>query len=108
MTVTGSLYWAPRQGAGSAWMDWNSPAWYADAACREHPDLEFVLLPLGTGSVEIEQRKAICRRCLVREECLAYALADPSLDGVWGGTTKPERAILRSSGARFSPSPKVR
>jgi WhiB family redox-sensing transcriptional regulator len=95
VTVAATFFWAPRLGAGSDWMDWASPPWYADAACGEHPDLEFVLLPLGTRSVEIEQRKAICRGCLVREECLAYALADGSLDGVWGGTTKRKRQELR-------------
>jgi WhiB family redox-sensing transcriptional regulator len=39
--------------------------------------------------------KTICRRCPVRGDCLAHALADDSLVGVWGGTTPDERRALR-------------
>lgn len=67
----------------------------ADAACAEHPELEFVLLPGGVGTARIEQRKAVCRRCLVRQECLNYALADSDLTGVWGTTTTRERREYR-------------
>jgi hypothetical protein len=28
-------------------------------------------------------------------ECLAYALADDQLQGVWGGTSEAERRVLR-------------
>lgn len=34
-----------------------------------------------------------------RVECLDYALADPSLVGVWGGTGKAERRALRREAA---------
>ena len=30
-----------------------------------------------------------------REECLAYALADKDLVGMWGGTTERERREMR-------------
>jgi WhiB family redox-sensing transcriptional regulator len=62
------------------------PAWMADAACREHPEVNF--FP-GRGRAA-ESAKAVCRACLVREECLAYAL-EHHLVGVWGGTTERER-----------------
>ena len=39
--------------------------------------------------------KTICRRCTVRAECLAEALGDPGLVGVWGGTTERDRRVLR-------------
>jgi WhiB family redox-sensing transcriptional regulator len=41
--------------------------------------------------------RAVCAGCLVREECLAHALAHPSyLDsGVWGDTSERERKRLR-------------
>jgi hypothetical protein len=39
--------------------------------------------------------KAVCAACVVRGECLAYALADPDLVGVWGGTSHAERRALR-------------
>jgi WhiB family transcriptional regulator, redox-sensing transcriptional regulator len=40
--------------------------------------------------------RAICSVCSVRQECLEYALADPEISGVWGGTSEWERRKLRS------------
>ena len=39
--------------------------------------------------------KRVCAACDVTAECLAYALADPSLEGVWGGTSVRERQAMR-------------
>jgi WhiB family redox-sensing transcriptional regulator len=36
-----------------------------------------------------------CNRCELRDPCLAYALRDPRLFGVWGGTTERRRRQLR-------------
>lgn len=41
--------------------------------------------------------KAVCHGCPVRIECLEMALADPSLAGIWGGTTADERARMRGA-----------
>ena len=76
--------------AGSDWLDLGPPAWAAYASCKEHTELHFVP---GRGD-PIEPLKAICRRCLVHQECLAYALADQTLVGVWGGTTERERRVI--------------
>lgn len=48
-----------------------------------------------------------CANCLVRTECLTYALdQDPSYDwGVWGGTTREQRITLRRR-RRATPNPK--
>jgi hypothetical protein len=35
--------------------------------------------------------KRFCGECSIREQCLAMAMADLELEGVWGGTTKYER-----------------
>lgn len=67
------------------------PAWMADAACAEHPELQFVS---GRGQ-STEPLKAVCRGCLVRRECLDYALGDDGLQGVWGGTSTKERSEYR-------------
>ncbi len=40
------------------------------------------------------QAKEVCRNCVVREECLDYALASNEMGGVWGGTDEDERAVL--------------
>lgn len=69
------------------------PAWRADALCREYPDLQW----FGQSDRSSKAAKAVCGRCLVRKECLSYALADPGIDGVWGGLTTRERAQLRKT-----------
>ena len=69
------------------------PAWKADALCREYPKVAW----FGQSERSSKAAKAVCARCLVRSECLAYAMADPNLDGTWGGLTRRERAELRQS-----------
>lgn len=66
------------------------PAWHADALCREYPTLDW--FP-NTGSHPVAAT-AVCRRCLVSNECLAAA-CDNHEAGVWGGTTQNQRVRLR-------------
>ena len=56
-----------------------------------------VFFPIKGGSPRAA--KAICARCDILANCLRDALADPSLEGVWGGTTEREREHLRRDGA---------
>jgi WhiB family redox-sensing transcriptional regulator len=44
--------------------------------------------------------KAICRRCDVMDACLAWALPQVDLGGVWGATTRLERRAIRAAQAR--------
>lgn len=67
------------------------PAWHADALCREHPEVNF--FP-KTGE-DLRPARAVCGSCAVRAECLAYALTDSRLEGVWAGTSGRERRRLR-------------
>lgn len=70
--------------------------WVADANCATaDPELFF---PVGDGSGldRVAKAKAVCRRCIVLVDCLAYAMAHPPLEGVWGGLTQRERARRRS------------
>ena len=68
-------------------------AWISRAACANEPtDLFFPEDGEGT-----ELAKAICGGCPVRAECIGYAVAIPSLDGIWGGLTRQERFRLRQS-----------
>jgi WhiB family redox-sensing transcriptional regulator len=39
--------------------------------------------------------EAVCARCEVRSECLAFALATWQPYGVWGRTSPEERTVLR-------------
>ena len=38
--------------------------------------------------------KAICGRCLVREDCLTFALGAGITEGVYGATSGKERATM--------------
>ena len=69
--------------------------WRDRAECKDDPtpDLWFVAPSDRHG---IAAAKAICRRCPVAAECLAEAMADPSIVGVWGGTTEKQRKKMRA------------
>lgn len=69
------------------------PAWHADAACKEHPELSW--FP-ERGEV-VDKQKAVCAGCSVRQECLNYALSDERLFGVWGGMSTRQRRRLRAA-----------
>lgn len=64
------------------------PAWQADALCRE-PEYSHINFVPDTGQ-RADAAKAVCARCLVRAECLSFALDGDDV-GVWGGTTDRER-----------------
>lgn len=65
----------------------------AQAACRSLPTELF--FPTDSDDDTAERAKAICWRCAVRRECVAYALADPDLHGIWGATTERQRRNRR-------------
>lgn len=69
------------------------PAWMADAACREHPELNY----FPERGEALEPAKAVCRSCLVAEECLSYALEHDELHGIWGGMAPGARRELRKA-----------
>jgi len=68
----------------------NRPAWQADAACREHPELTW----FPERGERTEAAKQVCRRCLVRDECLNFALELGEPVGTWGGLSGQERKQL--------------
>lgn len=68
------------------------PPWHADAACKEHPDVNF--FP-ATGEPTKEALE-ICNGCLVRAECFAYAVENGE-HGIWGGTSRRQRTVLAAT-----------
>lgn len=42
-----------------------------------------------------EQARAVCAGCLVREECLNFALTNNIIDGMWGGKSGRERRQIK-------------
>ena len=42
-----------------------------------------------------KEAKEVCRGCVVREDCLEYALSHGEKFGIWGGMSERERRRLR-------------
>jgi WhiB family redox-sensing transcriptional regulator len=73
-----------------AW--WSDPA-RACAPPRADPELFF---PAAHDTMRVRAARAVCGRCVVRQDCLDYALDQgPDLQGIWGGTTSHERKNRR-------------
>lgn len=67
------------------------PDWWAHAACTggdTRPWFPERGQPAAPGV-------AICDTCPACDDCLTYALADPTLTGTWGGTTEAQRIRIR-------------
>ena len=82
---------APRRGPDLAFSLLAAPtSWQDQGACRDQaPDLFF-----PEDETEVQQAEkacAVCAACPVAALCLAYALENPGLEGIWGGTTTWER-----------------
>jgi len=71
------------------------PAWMYDGLCNEYPQGTFFPVHGGEGKIRTSVAKAICNRCLVREECLQYALDTRQEYGVWGGKSERQRRAIR-------------
>jgi len=56
---------------------------------------------MGTDAFVVERGhdtlagREVCESCLVRPECLDYAMADPEVQGTWGATSARQRAQIR-------------
>ena len=73
------------------WEQLGRPEWMESASCRDE-DRALFFPSLGGNAAKA---RAICSTCPVRQECLAYALADPESAGVCGGISERERRKLR-------------
>jgi WhiB family redox-sensing transcriptional regulator len=71
------------------------------AACgEEDPELHFPVGSTGPALLQIEEAKAVCRRCPVMESCLQWALETGVEHGVWGATSEEERRAMMRRAAR--------
>lgn len=71
------------------------PGWQTRANCMGvDPDLFFPERGQST-----REAKEVCRGCVVREDCLEYALANGEKFGIWGGMSERERRRLRRARA---------
>ncbi len=83
-------------------MDWR----HRSECLDEDPELFFPIGNTGPAILQIEEAKAVCRRCEVREQCLAWA-RECGMDHCFcGGMSEDERGSLMrgNSGARVRSS----
>lgn len=72
--------------------------WRDSAACRNvDPELFFPVGNTGPALLQIEDAKAVCRRCPVTTLCLTFALETKQESGVWGGMSEDERGRKKRS-----------
>lgn len=65
--------------------------WQNEANCLGvDPDLFFPERGAST-----REAKEVCNNCVVREECLEYAIANSEKFGIWGGLSERERRRIR-------------
>jgi len=75
--------------------------WRNQSACLdEEPELFFPIGNTGLALVQIEEGKAVCRRCEVIDACLTWAIQSGQTAGVWGGLSEDERTARRRRDAR--------
>ena len=74
------------------------PAWWADAACRGRPDLNF--FPDRGEAPAAAAAKAVCAGCPSAAPCLAFAIEEHIDIGVWGGMSASERRRARAGAVR--------
>lgn len=55
-----------------------------------------IFFPDPKDRMGIAQAKKVCNECVLRSTCLEFALPQPGLDGIWGGTTPRQRETLRT------------
>lgn len=67
--------------------------WMDDAACNGMDGNTF--FPERGENNKLASAKAICSRCLVKDECLNFALENDIYHGVWGGMSGVERQRVR-------------
>jgi WhiB family redox-sensing transcriptional regulator len=73
--------------------------WTAKSACRDvDGELFFPIGTSGPALLQTDQAKAVCRRCDVSDDCLAFALDEGIDHGVFGGMSEDERRALKRRG----------
>ncbi len=66
--------------------------WRSAGAClTADPDLFFPISSAGLSEQQVARAKAVCAGCVVRRECLEFALDHAPVYGIWGGTTPADR-----------------
>lgn len=79
------------------------PDWTAAALCAQVGG-DFWFPERGDSTREA---KAICRRCPVRADCLAFAVDHGIAFGIWGGLSERQRRRLGTQHLDSAPGPRL-
>jgi WhiB family redox-sensing transcriptional regulator len=75
--------------------------WREHSACKEEdPELFFPIGNTGPALLQIDEAKAVCRRCPVVERCASWALEMGEAYGVWGGMSEADRRRIKRRATR--------
>jgi WhiB family redox-sensing transcriptional regulator len=89
--MTDASHDRPEETTSTADEDAAVESWQAFANCLGvDPDLFFPERGAST-----KEAKQVCQGCVVREDCLEYALANGEKFGIWGGLSERERRRIR-------------
>jgi len=89
-----------QQPGGKSWAHHQVGDWALRAACRDddvNPDWWFPSESMRPErmrefwSTDAAKAILVCKRCDVREQCLAYAVRTDERDGIWGGKLPQQR-----------------
>jgi WhiB family redox-sensing transcriptional regulator len=71
------------------------PLFDGTQSCKKVPNPD-MFFPHPTDKKGIKEAKEVCNSCKFIAPCLEYAIWEPSLEGIWGGTTWRQRQNLRT------------
>ena len=73
---------------------------FSDVRLEHENDVLVVFVQERPAIAQIEEAKAVCRRCEVIDTCLKWAIESGQDAGVWGGMSEDERRALKRRNAR--------
>jgi len=81
-------------------VEWIAKDFWQGALCAEvDPELFF---PRKGQYLEAQSAKRLCNKCELKQKCLEFALKDPEIKGIWGGTNEPDRYKIRNRSGKWS------
>lgn len=81
--------------------DAGSGDWMSRGSCRgQNDDTHYPVPNSAQYKANLARAKRVCISCPVMDECLAWALSNDEMEGVWGGTSPRERAAMLRDAVR--------
>lgn len=75
-----------------------SRSWMAHAACKAIEPADW----FDDDADDLDAPIEVCEPCVVRDECLEYAVTNDIRHGIWGGVTPRQRVRMAGRRARVA------